>query len=540
MTSHCNDLSYGSSSLTESWRNKSSFEFEEYFNAGILHDSGLDKHCELNEGDQTVETGHGEHTTSIESNLSSESTTVLVRQRARTISNMVTSFMGSLQYFGSTFTGSIGSAGSMFLQQQRALAIASFPNVPSNDRRASTFMTTMNVLCLIQGVNIFAFPFVMAKAGLPVLIAILFLGICNWYSVHLIADCQYQLSTSEPGYSKRIYPTYLDIGAAAFPTYGKKLMAFINISTLLTTTTYLILLGQVTFDLLNKALHLNISPQVLACLWAALVFPSLFIRRVSVIAAFSCIAVLSLTASLMICFSALIARYKEWDLDNLKVTFNVGDVLLACGVIINSYFLHLIVPAIEGSMKKPEQFKNATAASFFFNTLLKVSFGLIATLTLGSKVHQSVTSNLTSSMPILLSITIFIMLNLFLSFPICICVLFEMLDTKMLPKFHLFHGNEIGSLAWLILSRLLVLLSIVLIAVSVPQFSLVVSFLGNVRGSAVALFLPVYFYLKLKWRHIGLMSRIFHIILAIFYIALGGGGAYYSLAAIIHELKNSS
>ena len=538
-TSRCNDFSYGSSALTESLRNKSSFELEERFNAEKLHDSGpLDKHCESNEGDQNFETDHGEYTTSVDSNFSSKSTPVLKRQR--TVSFLVTSFTNSLQYFDSSVNGSIRGNGSVSLKQQRVLATVSLPNVPSNDRRASTVMTTMNVLCLIQGVNIFAIPFVTAKAGLPVLIAILFLGMCNWYSVHLIADCQYQLSASQPGNLKRIHPTYLDIGGAAFPTYGKKLMAFINLSTLLTTTAYLILLGQVTFDLLDKAMHLNISAQVLACLWAALIFPSLFIRRVSVIAAFSCVAVLSLTASLMICFSALVAKYKEWDLKNLKITFNLGDVLLACGVIINSYFLHLIVPAIEGSMKKPEQFIKATAVSFVFNTLLKVSFGFIATLTFGSKVHQSVTSNLTSSMPILLSISIFTMLNLFLSFPISICVLFEMLDANMLPVFHLFQRNKIGSWVWLILSRLLVLLSIVLIAVSVPQFSLVVSFLGNVRGSTVALFLPVYFYLKLKWRHIGVTSRIFHIILAVFYIVLGVGGAYYSLTAIIHKLKNSS
>ena len=527
--SRCNTCSYGSISSTGSWRNVSSYE--EFFNAEILHESGQ-THWISNDGD------HDENTASYGViALSSESTPVLKRERTSSYKVMKDpSFMGSRRYLGSTITGSIRSTGSMFLQQQRAFTTASFPDVPSNDRKASTVMTSMNMLCLIQGVSMFAIPFVTAEAGLPVLIAIVLLGFCNWYAVHLISECQHQISASQPGYLKRIYPTYLDIGAAVFPTYGKKIMTFINLSTALTSVSYFILLGQVTFDLLSRTLNLHVSPQVLMCLWAALVFPSLFIRRVSVIAKFSCIALMSLTASLIICYSVLIAKYKEWDLHNLKVTFNLGNVLMACGVVSNSFFLHLIAPAIEGSMKKPEQFKTASAISYFINTLLKVGFGLIATLTLGSKVRQSVTSNLTSSLPILVSISIFIILNLFSSFPISLCVVFEMLDTNMMPMFHLFHGTRIGSWAWFVLSRLLVLASVMLIAVSVPQFGLVVSFIGNVRGSVVALFLPVYFFLNLKWRHIGITSRIIHIILAVFYLALGIGGAYYSLEAIIRKL----
>ncbi len=438
-----------------------------------------------------------------------------------------------------SITSSMRNSAEAILQPHLMLTMTtlSFPDVPSLDRKASTFMTSMNILCLIQGVSTFAIPFVTSNGGLPVLISILILGISNWYGIHLISECQHQLSKSTPGHVKRVFATYLDIGAAVFPKFGRKIMAFINLSTALTSVSFFILIGQVTYDMLEHILPtFNMSAQLLIVLWACLVLPFLFIRRVSIIAKFSCVALFSMLSALIVCYAVLISHYSEWDMRRLKLNFNIEQILLGCGVINNSFFVHLIVPAIEGSMREPQNFRRASAASYGFNTLLKIGFGLLGTLTFGSFVQQSITSNLTSSMPILISLSCLIALNLFFSFPISLCVVFEMLDEYLLPVMLVFHGQGKRSWAWLLVSRLLLLLSVVLIAVSVPQFGLVVSFIGNVRGTAVALVLPIYFYLKLKWKHLRTLSKIFNIFLLLFYLLVGIGGAYFSLKAIIEKV----
>ena len=441
---------------------------------------------------------------------------------------------GSSKEIHIRYSASINKIQSSYIQSM--LMTFSLPEMPSPDRRASPFLTSMNILCLIQGVSVFAIPYVTARGGISVLISIVVVALMDWYGMYLITKCQYQISKSTPGACKRVYATYIDIGKAVFPKYGRKIMAAVTMSTALTAVSFFILLGQITADLLQRVTDdFNVSIEVGIVIWACLIYPWFFITKVSVMAWFSTIALFSLTAAILLCCGVLIANYQSWDMANISFDLNLEYLMLGYGIISNSYFLHLIVPAIEGSITDPKSFTKASVLSYTFNTIFKVGFALLGVLTFGLTLKQSITSNLTSSLPVFVSICTMTAVNLYFSFPIALCVVFEMLDQFVLPHFYLFNRKGKSYRLWVALSRLFILLSVTFMAVSVPQFGLVVSFIGTARGTFVAILFPVYFYLKLRWRHVSFFSKVSHVVFMIFGLIMGVGGAYFSLRSIIKK-----
>ena len=417
----------------------------------------------------------------------------------------------------------------VFHQRSQLLTI-SLPEMISSDRMASTSLTFLNTLSLCTGISCLAIPFTVAYGGIPALILNFFFGLLSWYTSNLTLECQFQKSKS--GKRKRVHATFMDIGIAAFPKYGTKIMKAVILSSVLTDIYALILLGEAISNAV-KIQSIQLSSQEWMPILGCLIFPFFFITKISILAWFGTASLICFTTALAVTVGYLCHNASQWNVSHLLTPFNLKYFAIAYGILLNSYNIHLTIPSVESGMKEPERCKKVIGAAFIINIIIKVSFGIFGALMFGHFVRQSVTNNLDVHQ-ISLVVNIFIALYLVFTFPISLFVIFEMIDIYFLPHFALFSKEDkISYSIWVVLTRLLVLCFIIFVAVSVPEFGLVVGFIGSIRGTLIAIVLPICFYLRLKWRKISHTSKSFHLVILFVCSAFSIIGTYYSVKGMV-------
>ena len=417
----------------------------------------------------------------------------------------------------------------LFHQRSQLLTI-SLPEMISHDRKASTWLTFLNTLSLCTGISCLAVPFTVAYGGIAVLVLIFSLGLLSWYTSNLTLECQFQKSKSGEG--KRVHATFMDIGIAAFPEYGTKIMKAVISSSVLSDIYALILLGEAISNLI-KVQSIQLSSQEWMPILGCVIFPFFIITKISILAWFGMASLICFTTALAVTVGYLCQNASQWNVSNLLTPFNLKYFAIAYGILLNSYNIHLTMPSIESGMKEPERCKKVIGTTFIINIIIKVCFGVFGALMFGHLVKQSVTNNLNVNQ-ISLVVNIFIALNLVLTFPVSLFVIFEMIDIYFLPYFALFSKEDkISYSIWVVLTRLLVLCFIIFVAVSIPEFGLVVGFIGSIRGTLIAVVLPICFYLRLKWRKISYTSKGFHLVILFVCSAFSIIGTYYSVSGMV-------
>ena len=281
-------------------------------------------------------------------------------------------------------------------------------------------------------------------------------------------------------------------------------------SSVLTDVYVLIFCAQVSKDLFRGCVELD--DRVWMVIWMSVVFPLFFIRRMSVLAWFGFISLILYTLGVLGMFGLLIYHYELWTWSNLiPKEYKFSYIFIGYGIIVNSYNVHLSIPAIEASMKAPESFKKVNNASFILNTILKVSMGMVGVLSFGVNTEGSVLANFIIYGRASLVINILIAIFISAQYPTSLFVVMEMMDIYVLPKFTVFKKDHWTENVWLFFSRLSVTLFIVVVAVSVPNFEMVTGFIGNIRGTLATMVFPIFFYIRLKKREMSRCLSLIHI-----------------------------
>ncbi len=405
----------------------------------------------------------------------------------------------------------------------------SLADIPSLDRRSSSWLVGMNIQSMVLGTSVLSYPFAFLQAGIWALPFVIIIGLAAGVSAGFLRDCLYQKSKKFNNV-KRVRRTYVDVCKTAWPRAGGAVTEFIVFLGLLRNVIILILLTKLTLEVLRGLLKCNHG--IIASIWAIATLPLLFIKRVSSLAWISFVGLLLYFSGLVSILIYCLLQYEQWNFDNLHTSFKVDGVGLAVGIIINSFSQHLSFPPVEGSMKKPEQFKKTLFATLLVNIVLKLSLGISAVMAFGFSIEESITGNLNDrrmSIPVNVAIAFFSYFTL----PMQSFVVFDLIDSKFHPHFPIFKTTS--NWAWLFLSRSVVLMACLLVAVLVPRFGLLVSFVGSVRGSLVALILPPIFYLTLFWKKTGLVKKVLCFSISVLGVLLGGLGVYASAKAVLFK-----
>ena len=396
---------------------------------------------------------------------------------------------------------------------------------PSDDRRASACLAGWNVTNLIQGTGILGIPYAIKLGGWAAVISIFVCGFLCCYTGQLLIDCLYEHS-KRTGQRKRVRANYPDVGEAAWPRWGNKIVSVVQVVEMSgIAVTYIVLLATIFNDFFHHRVSLDVYEWTVVC--ACFVLPGIFITRVSVIAWISMISVFALFSAVLTIIIYCITQFSKMAFSNMP-GFHLNSFLVGLGIIVFSFTAHAVFPGVEGSMRCPEQYPMMLNIAFANSTLLKLILGLFGILRYGQELQQAITINLKiNPLAYILSNT-FVVTNVVLAFPLVMFVVLETWDSKMLPFFPHLGKDSKYHWFWLLLTRPILFTFGVFIALIVPHFGLVMGLLGSLTGTSLCFIFPCIFHLKLKWKKLLWYQVACRIFITLFGIACGVLGAVFT------------
>ncbi|XP_065666971.1 vesicular inhibitory amino acid transporter isoform X2 [Hydra vulgaris] len=408
--------------------------------------------------------------------------------------------------------------------------IDSLPEIPSDDRLSSNFLVGISMQSMILGTSLLSVPYCVKLAGVWGITLIFLIGLLTTVTADMLAQCQYQVSRRK--FNKRVYSTFVEMCTACFKTKGTYLMEFLVYLSLVRNVVVIILLSDLSDEIVKTFSNMHYDKKVLPVLWTLAVLPLLFVSKVSKLAWFTFIGMILYLSSIAFMFGIFLTTTRSWSLISISSHWDFKDVGIAIGIIINSYAVHMNLPSLEGSMKTPTFYSCVTNVSFGLNVVIKLIFGICGYFAYSNNTFDEITRNIDNQRFFILSYIIKLSQIIFAYFtiPLQSHVVFELMDLNFKHHFPIFFGRDQW---WTFLSRLLIMTVLLLIALVMPHFGLAVSIIGSVRGSLIALVLPPLFYINLKTHTMSKIKLCFCYVTAGFGLLLGTFGLYSSVYKLV-------
>ncbi|XP_020614984.1 vesicular inhibitory amino acid transporter-like [Orbicella faveolata] len=401
-------------------------------------------------------------------------------------------------------------------------------------QNTSALQAAWNVLNLIQGTGTLGVPFAVMQGGYMSLVAIVIVSIITNYTGKLIVECLYEKPFSDQGTrGVRLRNSYALIGQACWKKHGSAVVWAAQVMQLACACVlYLLLVADFFNDLFE---HHSLSYSLWIIIAGFLLLPSVFLnqfKRISWLSMFSVVALVMVFVSVI--GYGVTKRY-EWDF-NLGVTTLEGFPV-AWGIILFSFVCHPYLPGIEESMEKPEEFNSIMNYSFLASALTKLTYGFIAVLTFKDNTQQEISENLPAgalqntansllglngmfsyALPLFTLVTI-VHKAQFSCLPPCIP------DEK--------HPLTVKERAMIYSLRAIFVIFTVMVAVLLPQFSLLMAVIGSISGVLLTLVFPCLFDVILHLDHISTRRYVINLLIVCVGVLSGGFGLVFSLIAIM-------
>jgi len=352
-------------------------------------------------------------------------------------------------------------------------------------------------------------------------IFIVFLAIVTNYTGKAIAYCMEAL----PNIS-----SYPEIGQAAFGDRGRFVISFVLYTELFCTLSLFFILEGTNLDNLiypGEQLHSS-HPEVtmqhvnmFMAITALVVLPTSWFRDLSVL---SYVSVLGLFASLFLLgvvvsdgiVSDLITFEDFRDTDFFKSWANIP---LCFGLISFGFAGHAVFPNIYASMKKPQQYNVMLDTTYTFVMLAYGLMAVVGYIQYGDDTEQQVTLNLPDG-TIARIATALIVVNPITKFSLTLNpIALGIEELVVIERKYLRVLFRVAVRSFLVGSSLVV-------AMVVPYFALVVSFIGAFMSMAVSAVFPSMCYMKLFQGRLRWYETVWNIIIIVVGIFCAISGTY--------------
>lgn len=350
----------------------------------------------------------------------------------------------------------------------------------------------------------------------------------------MIPTGSYYQSPSQLANRVRIHSTIASVAAQLFPKFGYIFANVIAIIELFgASVLYMILLGQSASALFGPLMTYGWPVTYWTVIMTGACVPLLLYPQMRVVAWFSVIALIGLFGSI-----TLVLVYCAMSLPGMKhiwtnfPTSTLSQLPVSLSIIVFSYCAHAILPGIEGTMKKPEQYNRMMNISFGVAAVTKAVFGILAAMVFGPTVAQAVTESMVNHPALVISVHVSVLLNVFFSLPLILHVMGEQLDCA--AKFYLdqsfFVQTRFCSLhtLWFMSSRCSIITLGLMLGTMVPHFALVMGLVGAITGSLLCFIFPALFHLLLFWTHLSGFSKAIRVCICIFGVLMGAFGVAFS------------
>jgi len=276
-------------------------------------------------------------------------------------------------------------------------------------------------------------------------------------------------------------------------------------------------------------------------IFGLIVYPNVFLKKLYHISLMSTVTVVSaalITAAIIIyCLTSV----THWKLERMSAV-SFKDFISAIGVVIASYSSQMYLSVIEASMRSPERVGTVMNLGYTAMTVLKIGTGVVAFLTFGKETSQVVTLNLPPGILLTLVNVVVILLALS-SYTLPMFTAFEILENDS------FVFNADGDaesdnnndsdekLKRRVAVRTGLVLATLFMAVAVPHFCLVLSFVGCFTGCFLEIVFPCAFYVILKWESLTRVELFLNILLMSLSLLFMAVGIYFSGLELINAFR---
>ena len=373
---------------------------------------------------------------------------------------------------------------------------------------SSVCKAASNLVNFMEGIGFLAVPYALKEGGITTMVMFIIIPIIMWYIGTVLTECLYD--EDEQGNRHRARSGYKDLGDVLLPKYGGYIVSFIiQLDVFLMAVSYLVLFGSVMRHALP---YVPITERMWIGIAGGLVLPTVFLKSLSQIAWLSATSVIALILVVMYVVWYGAQNTYEWDLSTLLFWDSEG-VVTSLSILLYSFTSYTIIPSVEESMADKAKFGRALTLAYVVSTSMKVAFAVFAFLSFGANTNAVILNSLPSG-PVHITIGSFFALNCILSYSLGIYPVIESVHKSLSPRI---QNDKIPYFLTNAAIRVTVVVLSVAVAILVPSFLVIVSFIGSILESPICYIFPIILRFKLKYRRL----KIHHVCVDTFIVIFG-------------------
>ena len=358
---------------------------------------------------------------------------------------------------------------------------------------SSVWKATVNLVNFIEGIGFLAVPYALKEGGITAMVMFIIIPIITWYISTVLTECLYD--EDEQGNKHRARSGYKDLGDVLLPKYGGYIVSgIIQLDVFLLAVSYLVLFGSV---MRHDLPSLPITERMWIGIAGGLVLPTVFLKSLSQIAWLSATSVIALIAVVVYVVWYGAENTNEWDLRTI-LSWDTEGVVTSLSILLYSYSAYVIIPSVEGSMADKAKFGRALSLAYVVSSSMKVSFAVFAFLSFGANTYPVILNSLPSG-PVHITVGSFFALNCILSYGLVIYPVFQSLHRPLTTRI---QNDKIPDFVTSAIIRVTVVVLSVVVAILVPSFLVIVSFIGGMLASPACYIFPIILRFKLKYKRL--------------------------------------
>jgi vesicular inhibitory amino acid transporter len=398
-------------------------------------------------------------------------------------------------------------------------------HIEEDHATSTTWQAAFNAINILCGVGLLTTPYAMAITGLSSLFLLVAIGAVACYTGRLLAKCMNSSSAIK---------TYPDIGQAAFGGAGRMLVSvLLYLELFCCCVDFLILEGDnlsavfPTAGVSAPGFKLT-AKQTLILLAALIVLPSVWLRDLSLL---SFLSVGGIFASLALLFLV------GWE--GVAVTgfthsqpplITWPGVPVSVGLFCFCFSGHAVFPSLYASMRRKQHFPWLLMGSFAVVVLVYGAMAVLGSLMYGSAVSENITLDMQNSSPSALP-TVMAMWLVIVN-PVAKIALTLAPVAMALEELLVFKRGSWRFTAASVSLRTALLALVVGVAIAVPFFSAVMSFIGAFMSMSISIILPCIFYMKVCSKDLSAVDKGLAVFIAACGTVAGASATYNAVTGI--------
>ncbi|OIT21820.1 PREDICTED: vacuolar amino acid transporter 1-like [Nicotiana attenuata] len=399
------------------------------------------------------------------------------------------------------------------------------PQPVEPSKGTSFFRTCFNGVNALSGVGILSAPYALSEGGWLCLMILFLVAIVCCYTGFLLQRCMSVSPTIK---------TYPDIGEFAFGNKGRVVISiFMYLELYLVAVEFLILEGDNLQKLFpNANFHVGglkiVGREVFVFLVALIILPTTWLRSLGLLAYVSAGGVL---ASIILVGAVFwVGEVDGVGFQQKGTLWRWSGLTTAVSMFTFCYCGHAVFPTLCNSMKDRSQFPKVLLLCFILSTITYGSMATMGYLMYGENLMSQVTLNLPTR-KISSKIAIYTtLINPITKYALVVSPIATAIEDT-------FPFRKSKPMSYFI--RTVLVISTVIVALAVPFFGYVMTFIGAFLGVSVSILFPCLCYLKIKKnypRNFGI-EVIFIGVILILGTCVAISGTYISLKNIMKHVQ---